>query len=238
MLDVNWLVAFTSGLLSFCSPCILPLVPSYLIFVSGITCDNYNEVQLKKYRKTVLLHSMAFIVGFSTVFIALGFSTSLIGSLLARYQTYIMRLGGLFLVVVGLYCLQLIKIPFLDQEKAVHLKEKPIGFVGSFAVGITFSLGWTPCVGPALASILLIASTTGNALQGGFLLSIYSLGLAIPFLVSALLFDRIFSLLRKYGHVVRYSTKVLGALLLLIGLLLVSGYYTRITAYLGEWLSF
>jgi cytochrome c-type biogenesis protein len=233
MIDVNGIVAFSSGILSFFSPCILPLVPSYLIFISGITFTDYSESNLKKYRKSVFLHSLAFILGFSLVFITLGISSSLIGKFLSSYQTYIMRIGGIFLIVMGLYYLNLIRIPFLAQEKMIHLKRKPLGFLGSFVVGITFSLGWTPCVGPALSSILLIASTTEEAYKGVFLLSAYSLGLAIPFIVSSLLFHRLFALLKRYAHVVQYTMKVMGILLLVVGLLLFSGYYGFVTARLG-----
>lgn len=225
MVDINGIMAFTSGILSFFSPCILPLVPSYLIFISGITFDNYNESQLKKYRKTVLLHSIFFILGFSAVFMTLGLSFTLIGKLLSTYQTYIMRIGGIFLMIMGLYYLNLIKISFLDQEKMIHLKEKPIGFMGSFVVGITFSLGWTPCVGPVLSSILIIASTRENIVEGVYLLATYSLGLAIPFIISSLVFDRLFALLKRYSRIVRYSMKILGVLLFLIGILFFVGYY-------------
>jgi cytochrome c-type biogenesis protein len=238
MINVNGIVAFSSGLLSFFSPCILPLVPSYLIFISGITFTDYSETNLKKYRKTVLLHSFAFILGFSFVFVTLGLSSSLIGKFLTNYQTYIMRLGGLFLIVMGLYYLGLIRIAFLNQEKMIHLKRKPLGFLGSFMVGITFSLGWTPCVGPALSSILLLASTTEEAFEGAYLLSAYSLGLAIPFIISSLLFHQLFGLLKRYAYVVRYTMKVMGALLLLVGLLLFLGYYGVITARLGMLLGF
>jgi len=233
MIDVNGIVAFSSGLLSFFSPCILPLVPSYLIFISGISFTDYSEAYLKKYRKTVLLHSVAFILGFSFVFVTLGLSSSLIGKFLSNYQTYIMRIGGLFLIVMGLYYLGLVRISFLNQEKMIHLKRKPLGFVGSFVVGITFSLGWTPCVGPALSSILLIASTTEQPFEGVYLLGAYSLGLAIPFLISSLLFHQLFGLLKRYAYVVRYTMKAMGVLLLLMGLLLFSGYYGMVTARLG-----
>ncbi len=234
LLDVNGIVAFSSGLLSFFSPCILPLVPSYLIFISGITFDNYSEVEFKKYRKTVLLHSLAFICGFSFVFIALGLSSSLIGKALAGIQVYVTRIGGMLLILMGLYYLGLLRVPFLNYEKMIHLKEKPLGFAGSFLVGITFSLGWTPCVGPALSSILLIASTTENIFEGGYLLALYSAGLAIPFILSSLLFDRLFGLLKHYGSLVRYSMKIMGVLLLVIGLLLFTSYYNVVVFKLGQ----
>jgi cytochrome c-type biogenesis protein len=237
-IDFTSIVAFSTGMLSFFSPCILPLVPSYLIFISGITFDNYNELEFKKYRKIVLIHSISFIFGFSVVFVSLGISSSLIGKFLSTYQTYIMRFGGLILILMGLYYLNIIRIPMLNHEKIIHLKEKPVGLLGSFIVGITFSVGWTPCVGPALSSILIIASTTQNILEGIYLLSLYSLGLAIPFIISALIFDRLFTLLKRFSHIVRYSMKVMGILLIIIGVLLFSSYYGTLSLRLGQLLTF
>ena len=235
--DFTGMVAFLSGLLSFFSPCILPLVPSYLIFISGITFDDYTGLQSGKYRKIVLIHSLAFIVGFSFVFVALGISSSALGRLLSNYQVYVMRIGGFILIILGLYYLDVIRMPFLNREKVFHLKEKPVGLFGSFIIGITFSLGWTPCVGPALSSILIIASTTENIWEGIYLLGLYSLGLAIPFLISALLFDQLFGLLKKYSSIVKYSMKFLGVLFIVIGILFFSSYWGLVIGKIGQMLS-
>jgi cytochrome c-type biogenesis protein len=232
--DFKSLFAFVSGLLSFFSPCVLPLVPSYLIFISGISFEEFTEAGAAvKYRKTVLLHSVAFILGFSFVFVTLGLSSSILGNFFADYQTYIIRLGGIILIVMGFFYLNIIKLPFLNQEKVIHLRKKPLGMAGSFIVGITFSLGWTPCVGPALSSILILASTTDNLLQGVTLLSLYSLGLAIPFIASALVFDHLFALLKRSSRVVKYAMTTMGLLLIIIGLLLVTNYYGVITSRVG-----
>jgi len=235
--DFTGMVAFISGLLSFFSPCILPLVPSYLIFISGITFDDYTELQSKKYRKIVLIHSLAFILGFSFVFVALGVSSSALGRLLSNYQVYVMRIGGFILIILGLYYLDVIKIPFLNREKVFHLREKPFGLIGSFIIGITFSLGWTPCVGPALSSILIIASTTESIWEGIHLLGLYSLGLAIPFVISALLFDQLFGLLKKYSSIVKYSMKILGVLFIIIGVLFFSSYWGLVIGKIGQMLT-
>jgi len=235
--DFTGMVAFISGLLSFFSPCILPLVPSYLIFISGITFDDYTGLQSGKYRKIVLIHSLAFIAGFSFVFVALGISSSALGRLLSNYQVYVMRIGGFILIILGLYYLDVIRMPFLNREKVFHLKEKPFGLFGSFIIGITFSLGWTPCVGPALSSILIIASTTENIWEGIYLLGLYSLGLAIPFLISALLFDQLFGLLKKYSSIVKYSMKFLGVLFIIIGILFFSSYWGFVIGKIGQMLS-
>ena len=235
--DFTGMIAFISGLLSFFSPCILPLVPSYLIFISGITFDDYTGLQSGKYRKIVLIHSLAFIAGFSFVFVALGISSSALGRLLSNYQVYVMRIGGFILIILGLYYLDVIRMPFLNREKVFHLKEKPVGLFGSFIIGITFSLGWTPCVGPALSSILIIASTTENIWEGIYLLGLYSLGLAIPFLISALLFDQLFGLLKKYSSIVKYSMKFLGVLFIVIGILFFSSYWGLVIGKIGQMLS-
>jgi len=232
--DFTGIVAFISGLLSFFSPCILPLVPSYLIFISGITYDDYKKIQSMKYRKIVLIHSLAFIAGFSFVFVALGVSSSALGKLLSNYQVYVMRIGGFILIILGLYYLDMVKIPFLNREKVLHLQEKPVGLFGSFVIGITFSLGWTPCVGPALSSILIIASTTENIWEGIYLLGLYSVGLAIPFVISALLFDQLFGLLNKYSSIVKYSMKFLGVLFIVIGILFFSSYWSLVIGRIGQ----
>ena len=231
-MDVTAYVAFTAGVLSFFSPCVLPLVPSYLIFISGASIENYSELSAKKHRRTLILHALSFIVGFSVVFVSLGLSSSLIGAVFSTYERWIVRVGGIILILFGLNMLNVLRIPFLNQEKLVHLKGKPIGLMGSFVIGVTFSLGWTPCIGPVLASILLIASTASSVAQGGYLLSLYSLGLAIPFFIAALLVGRLLNLMQKYGWIMKYSSYVIGGLLVLIGLLLATGYYTRISSWL------
>ncbi|MCX7966120.1 MAG: cytochrome c biogenesis CcdA family protein, partial [Syntrophorhabdaceae bacterium] len=195
-MDIGGFVAFTGGLLSFFSPCVLPLVPSYLIFISGITYEDYIKTNQKKYRKTVLLHAVSFILGFSFIFVFLGIASSLIGRFFVQYQDYIVKLGGVIIVFLGLFYLDIIKIPFLNRQKVFQLNKKPVGVFGSFLIGITFSFGWTPCVGPALSSILMLAWTSDKILQGVYLLSLYSLGMAIPFIICALIFDRIFEFIK------------------------------------------
>lgn len=234
IIDLNGILAFGSGLLSFFSPCVLPLIPSYLIFISGIALDDFNEIGLRKYRKIVLAHSVAFVAGFSFVFMTLGMSSSIIGDILSQYQPYIVKIGGAILIIMGLFYLNIIKIPIMNQEKIVHLKEKPLGMFGSFIVGITFSLGWTPCIGPALSSILVIASTTQNIWKGIYLLGLYSLGLALPFIISALLFDRLLVFLKRFGHIVKYSVKILGVLLIIVGLMLSTSYFSTLSLWLGH----
>jgi cytochrome c-type biogenesis protein len=233
-MELNGIIAFTSGILSFFAPCVLPLVPSYLIFISGVSIDHLDKPKTTKFKSAMLTHSIAFVFGFSLVFIILGISSSIIGEFLSAYQTYICRIGGILLIIMGLFILNLIKIPFLSQERVVHLKKKPLGFFGSFIVGIVFSLGWTPCIGPALSSILIIASTKESAWQGGYLLSMYSLGFAVPFILSALLFDQLLRFIKRYGFIVKYTMKIMGILLIIVGLLLATANLSR----LSEWMMY
>ena len=221
-------------MLSFFSPCILPIIPSYLVFISGTTFDNYNEDEFRKYRKIVIVHTLSFIFGFSFVFVSLGVSSSLLGKFFFSYQTYIMRFGGLLLIVMGLHLLNIIKIPFLNQEKMVNLKQKPLGILGSFAVGATFSVGWTPCVGPVLSAILFMASTSEEMAEGAYLLTLYSLGLAIPFFVSAIFFHKLFRLLQKARFMAQYSTKLMGAILIVVGILFLADYYNAVTIFVNS----
>ncbi|MGA2106787.1 MAG: cytochrome c biogenesis protein CcdA [Syntrophorhabdales bacterium] len=222
---VNGLVAFAFGFLSFFAPCVLPLVPSFLIYISGCSITSCSDLSDSRVKKRVLLHALTFIIGFSFVFVSLGFSSSFLGNFFSQYAKWIMRIGGILLIAMGLNMLNLMKIGFLNQEKMVHMHQKPVGFFGSFLVGLTFSLGWTPCIGPVLASILLIASAGGSVFTGVRLLSIYSLGLAIPFFAAALMVSGLMGLMKRYGHFVRYTSFALGGLLIVLGILLVSGYW-------------
>jgi len=233
-MELNGIIAFSSGILSFFAPCVLPLVPSYLVFISGVSIDHLDEPKTVKFKSVMLTHSIAFVFGFSLVFIVLGISSSMIGGLLSAYQTYICRIGGILLIIMGLFILNLIKIPFLSQEKIIHLKAKPLGFFGSFITGIVFSLGWTPCIGPALSSILIIASTEESTWQGAYLLSMYSLGFAVPFILSALLFDHLLRFIKRYGFIVKYTMKIMGILLIIVGLLLATANLHK----LSEWMTY
>jgi cytochrome c-type biogenesis protein len=232
-MEVSGFVAFIEGLLSFFAPCILPLVPSFLLYISGTSINQVSDLSDKKNQRQILLHSISFIIGFTFVFMSLGFSSSLLGNVFSLYEKWIMRVGGFVLIVMGLSMLNILKISFLNQEKLVHLNEKPAGFAGSFVVGLTFSLGWTPCIGPVLASILLIASTSNSPLSGVYLLGLYSLGLAIPFFISALLVSRLIKFMQKWGYIVKYTSKALAILMILLGLFLMTGYWKAVTGALS-----
>ncbi len=220
-------VAFVAGLLSFLSPCVLPLVPSYVGFLTGMTLG-----ELTARRRLALLHATCFVLGFSLIFIALGASATALGRALRAYETWITRAGGVLLVLFGLYCLGVLKLGALQVERRVHLQDKPVGFLGSVLVGLTFGAGWTPCIGPILGGILTLAASEGDVARGVALLAAYSAGLAVPFLLAAALVDRFLAWFKGFRTYLPWVMRVSGVLLVLVGVLMVSGQLTR----LNEWL--
>ena len=173
-------LAFTAGLLSFLSPCVLPLIPSYLTFITGMSVD---EVQ--RSRRTALTHALLFILGFTLIFLALGATASALGRVLLAARDWVARAGGLLIIAFGLYLLGVFDSRTLDRERRVHFADKPVGYLGTVLVGIAFGAGWTPCIGPILGSILVYTSTQADLQRGLLLLFVYSLGLAIPFVISS-----------------------------------------------------
>ncbi|MDI6785341.1 MAG: cytochrome c biogenesis protein CcdA [bacterium] len=212
------LVAFTAGIFTFFTPCFFPLIPSYLTFITGLSFnDLLSDASLKSTRYNLLLNTLFFILGFSVIFIILGASITYLGRLLYDYQGIFKKVGGVIIILLGLYILGAFRIDLLQKEFKIHLSQRPLGFLGSFFVGITFAFGWSPCVGPILGSILIYASTTSTLYQGIYLLIFYSLGLAIPFLLVAILLGRFinyFSKLKKYLPLIN---KICGIFLVLIG---------------------
>jgi len=222
MSEIGYITAFLGGLLSFLSPCVLPLIPSYVSFITGISLEDFKTGDKTRIRKLTLINSFSFVVGFSTVFILLGVSSSFVGRLFAVYYDHIRIIGGIIIIVFGLYVMGIFKLDFLASEKRVHLQSKPRGHFGSFIVGLTFGAGWTPCIGPILGSILLIASTTGSAMQGFKLLLVYSLGLAIPFMATSLAIN---SFLSNFKVIQRYMKLIMilsGLLLIGFGIILLT----------------
>ncbi len=219
---MGYITAFLGGLLSFLSPCVLPLIPSYVSFITGISFDDFKTGDKAKIRRLTLINSFAFVFGFSTVFVLLGVSSSYIGRLFAVYYDHIRVVGGIIIIIFGLYVMGVLKLNFLASDKRVHLQAKPRGHFGSFIVGLTFGAGWTPCIGPILGSILLIASTTGSAMQGFKLLLVYSLGLAIPFMATSLAIN---SFLSHYSSIQKYMRLIMflsGLLLIGFGVILLT----------------
>tara|TARA_B100000809_G_scaffold265009_1_gene322470 strand:+ start:841 stop:1524 length:684 start_codon:yes stop_codon:yes gene_type:complete len=209
--------------MSFLSPCVLPLVPSYLSFVTGMSLEDLQE---GVDRRATFMHSLLFVLGFSIIFIALGASASFLGSFLYDYKVWIARVGGAVIIVLGLHLTGVFKIAPLLRERRVHVNDKPAGYLGTIGVGAAFGAGWTPCIGPILGSILTLASTQDTVWAGVSLLSVYSLGLAIPFLISALALDLFLSAFSRFRRFLPAVEKGAGVMLIILGLLLVTGRWT------------
>ncbi len=232
--NVSVFVAFTAGLISFLSPCILPMIPSYLAFITGISLEELSQDQnLKKVRKSVITNSLFFILGFSILFIAMGASATFIGKFLAKNIRWLEIIGGTLVVILGLHFAGVFKLKFLDRERKIHLDKKPLGLVGTVLVGMAFGAGWTPCVGPILGSILTMAAATQDIAKGIVLLISYSIGLGIPFLLAGLLIHKFFEYFKTIRKYFRVITLVGGILLVIIGFLLITGYFTTISSFLG-----
>jgi len=228
--SINLWIAFGAGLLSFVSPCVLPLYPSYLSYITGISVDRLkNDFNQKEIRNRALLHTLFFVIGFSMIFIAMGFTASIIGDLFFEYQDTVRMIGAVIIIVMGFVVGGWIKWSWLIKERRLELKNKPAGYLGSTLIGISFSAGWTPCVGPILAMILALAANDPS--RGTLLLGAYSLGFAIPFFMMAFFIG-------STRWIVRYSgiiMKIGGILLILIGILLFTDQLSKITVYLTRW---
>ena len=235
MKDVSFPLAFAAGVLSFLSPCVLPLIPSYVSFITGVSFEDLTAgADRRKIRFLTVANSLLFIAGFSFVFIALGASSSAVGQFLFRYQDWIRIIGGVLVIFFGLFVSGVIRLDFLTRERKFHLSGKPAGYLGSFFVGMTFAAAWTPCIGPILGTILLYASSKGSAAYGFKLLAVYSLGLGIPFFASSLMFN---SFLSYSGRIRRHMRVIMGAsglLLIVFGVLLLTNNIRLLTSYFPD----
>jgi cytochrome c-type biogenesis protein len=234
------LVAFSAGLFSFLSPCVLPLFPSYLSFITGMSVDRLAGDVTGGARGRVLLHSVAFIAGFSAVFVSLGASFSAAGQFLFGYRDWIRVAGGALIVVFGLYISGFLRVGIFTRTKQLQIRNKPAGFVGSFAVGLTFAIGWTPCVGPILGSILTLASSDKTVQQGIALLLAYSAGLGLPFLLSSIALGGFLKFFKKYRRFIPAVERVSGIFLVAVGVLVATNYYIVLNSWAvsltPEWL--
>ncbi|HEX8394921.1 MAG TPA: cytochrome c biogenesis protein CcdA [Longimicrobium sp.] len=227
-------VAFSAGLLSFLSPCVLPLVPSYATFITGMTLDELSTDE-RRTRRTALVHGLLFVAGFTAVFMIMGASATFLGSLMRYASTWVERIGGALLVLFGLYLLGLLRLPGAGREWRMHLSHKPAGYLGTVAVGVTFGAGWTPCIGPVLGGILTLAATRASMGQGIGLLFVYSAGLAIPFLLSTLLIDRFLVAFRGLRRWLKWINRINGGLLVVIGLLMLLGHFSAMSQTMAGW---
>jgi len=232
--NVSLITAFGAGLLSFISPCVLPIVPGYLSFISGVSIEELQKKKSKTVNK-VFLNSLFFVLGFSVVFIALGASATIVSGFLLNYSHIIGKVAGALIFVLGLHFLGLFKIKWLNYEKRFHVGSKQLGIIGSFFVGFAFAFGWTPCIGPILAGILAIAAAEETVGRGITLLAFYSAGLAVPFLLTAVAFNKFLSVSSRIKKHFRLVEIIGGVFLIIIGFLIFTNSLGYLSSLISEW---
>jgi cytochrome c-type biogenesis protein len=227
MLDVSLGGALLAGLLSFISPCVLPIVPPYLAWLAGVSFDDLRDAEPgAAQRRRVILAAIAFVLGFTTVFVALGATASVIGRTIAQYFDT--------LSIMGLHFLGVFRIAMLYREARVQVDRKPAGAVGAYVMGLAFAFGWTPCVGPVLAAILFIAGSEGSAARGAMLLAVYSLGIGIPFILAAVFASRFLGWASRFKRHMHKVEMAMGGLLVVTGILFITGQMSAISYWLLE----
>ncbi len=220
--SVSYSAALLAGLLSFFSPCILPLIPAYFTFITGYSLEELTESGNEEVRKKVVFSTIAYVCGFSLVFILLGASASILGSFMEKYSGYVRIGGGVLIILLGVHLTGIIRFGKLDVERRVHLQKKPLHFFGTFLVGMAFAAGWSPCIGPLLGSILIIAGSQDTVTEGILLLATYSAGMALPFILMSLFIHLLLKFIRKANKALKYLTPAAGILLIVVGLALIT----------------
>lgn len=230
--QITYVGAFVAGLLSFLSPCVLPLIPSYITYITGLSfSDLDSEHPTHVVRQKTMLHSLAFISGFTIVFVLLGASATYIGSFLQQHMELVRKAGGLLIIAFGVHVTGLVPLKLLLGERRLSLKNKPAGYLGSVLVGLAFAAGWTPCIGPILASILMIAATEEKVAHGIVLLLLYSIGLGIPFFLSSLAMHRFILLFNRFKKYIRLFEIITGFFLILVGILIFTNWLAILSGY-------
>ena len=235
--NVTLIAAFVAGFLSFISPCVLPLIPGYVSFVSGVSLEDMRgDAAVTSARRRVLVTSLFFVLGFSLVFVALGATASVVGRFLIERQPILAKIAGVLLVIFGLHTMGVFRIGLLETEKRMQANRKPAGALGAMLVGIAFAFGWSPCIGPILGGILALAAGRDTVWEGIQLLAVYSIGLGIPFLLTSIAINQFFAVtkrIRKHYHAIEL---VSGGLLVAIGVLIFTNQFTIIVRYLQPYL--
>jgi cytochrome c-type biogenesis protein len=243
MESVGFFTAFFAGILSFVSPCVLPIVPGYLSFISGVSLEEMKDASARKsVMAKVFLNSLFFVIGFSVIFIGMGASATLVGAFLREFYRTFEIIGGAIIAALGLIMILqtfgVLFIPFLNYEKRVQVKSRKWGLLGSFVVGFFFGFGWTPCIGPILGAVLAIASEQDTVGKGMVLLTSYSLGLGIPFLLTSLSLNAFFVVFQRIRRYIKVIEVVAGLLLILVGVLMMTDSLTAIASLLTRWFPF
>jgi len=220
--EISYLYVVLAGLLSFLSPCVLPIVPGYLCFMAGTSFDKLQFFQGEKKKKKVFSFSLSFVFGFSTVFVILGASATLLSSLVYEYLDILRIVGGIIIIIFGIHFMQIIQIPFLNREMRYQIESYRPGIVGSYVIGLSFAFGWTPCIGPILGSVLSIAASSETVSYGIVLLMLYSAGLGIPFLIAAYAINGFMKFLSRIRNYIRLIEIFTGLLLILFGILILT----------------
>lgn len=235
MKDISIPLAFLGGVVSFLSPCVLPLIPSYISYITGLSFKDLTEdTDRARIRRVTLINSILFVAGFSFIFILLGASSSSIGRLFFQYRDIVRIAGGVLIILFGLFVAGIINLNFLMRERRIELKDRPAGLIGSFIIGLTFGAGWTPCIGPILGTILIYASTKDSILYGMGLLGVYSLGLGLPFIISAMAINMFLSYTKRLQRYMRYIMILSGLILIVFGILLLTNSVGFITRYMPD----
>ncbi len=220
--SISYPAALFAGLLSFFSPCILPLVPAYFTFITGLSLDELTGIQSPRIRARVIRATLSYVLGFSLVFVLMGASASIIGGAVFNYRDEIRIIGGILIILFGIHMTGLIRFKPLEFDRRLQINQRPLHFLGTFFVGMAFGAGWSPCIGPLLGSILIVAGNQETVAAGIGLLSVYAAGLAVPFLVLAVFVDSLLNFIKKASWSIRYINVTAGVLLLILGLLLVT----------------
>src|SRR6186997_2480934 len=232
--DVSIPAALIAGLISFLSPCVLPLVPPYLVYLSGLSLERFADAEPEPaVRRATVFGAALFVLGFSTVFVALGASASAVGGMLRFYSDALAKIAGVAIIIMGLHFLGVLRLGFLMQEKRVALP-KPVGLWGAYVMGLAFAFGWTPCIGPILAAILSIAAAEATVTKGAGLLAIYSLGLGIPFLLAAFMIEQFSSLFARMKRHLDTVERAMGVLMVITGIGFLTGAVTSVSIWLLE----
>ncbi|NQU61636.1 MAG: cytochrome c biogenesis protein CcdA [Rhodospirillales bacterium] len=235
-MDVSYIGAAVAGMLSFLSPCVLPLVPPYLCFIGGVSLEQLSDEEGPPpgVMKNVLLSALLFVLGFSTVFVALGATASTIGQFIADYLDVLAQVAGVVIIILGVHFTGLVRIPILYREARFHAEKKPAGLIGPYLIGLAFAFGWTPCVGPVLAAILMVAGSEASVSYGASLLAAYSAGLGIPFLLAAVAMKPFLSFMSRFRKHLKTVERVIGVLLILTGILFLTGSMSTIAFWILE----
>jgi cytochrome c-type biogenesis protein len=232
--DVSILAALIAGALSFLSPCVLPLVPPYLVFLTGASLERLADAEPEpQVRREAVFAALLFVLGFSTVFVALGAGASAIGALLRVYANTLATIAGVAIIIMGLHFLGLTPIAWLHRQKRLHV-QKPVGLWGAYVMGLAFAFGWTPCIGPILAAILAVAASEATVAKGAGMLAVYSAGLGIPFIVAAFAVEPFAAFLARFKAHLGTVEKLMGALLVLTGIAFLTGFVTEASFWILE----